>query len=140
MSIQKQETDACCNGVCTPERAAAVAKRTYRPNVEVREMADAFLFTTDLPGTEPGGISVTFENGRLSLAGSVPPRQSDATRYLLREYGVGDFSRSFEIHERIDPAGICAELHSGVLTITVPKAVDAKPRKIEVQVGERNLN
>ena len=53
--------------------------------------------------------------------------------YLLREYGVGDFYRAFQVSEVIDPSRIQAEYSGGVLTLHLPKSEAAKPRKIAVQ-------
>ena len=136
---EQNNIESCCAGACAPEEKKR-STRSYRPNVDIAETADAFHFTADLPGTEPDGISVTFENGLLTLSGTVSPRQTDADRFLLREYGVGDFARSFEIHEKVDPAAISAELSAGVLTVTVPKAAEVQPKRIQVKVNSSNLN
>ncbi len=60
-------------------------------------------------------------------------RQSEQTRYLLREYGVGDFYRTFRVGEQVDASRIAAEFVDGVLTLHLPKVDAAKPRKIAVQ-------
>jgi HSP20 family protein len=57
------------------------------------------------------------------------------TNYLLREYGVGDFRRTFQIGEGIDAAKIAAELREGVLTVHLPKAPELMPRKIAVKAN-----
>jgi HSP20 family protein len=63
----------------------------------------------------------------------VAPRTSEQGRYFLREYGVGDFQRNFEVGEQIDAERISAEYSDGVLTLHLPKVVAARPRKIAVK-------
>ncbi|MCC6953342.1 MAG: Hsp20/alpha crystallin family protein [Deltaproteobacteria bacterium] len=124
----------------TTESTSSQSGRHYRPDVNIRETSDAFLLHLDMPGTKAETISLTFDNGTLHVQGDVAPRQPDSTEYLLREYGVGNFSRSFEINRRIDAANISADYSDGVLTVTVPKAEDSKPKKIQVKVEPKNLN
>lgn len=107
----------------------------YVPNVDIRETQDEFLLLADVPGADASALDIRFERGQLTLHAVVPPRQSDATRYLLREYGVGDFERTFQIGEGIDAAGIHASIAQGVLTLHLPKAAGAQLRRIEVHPG-----
>ena len=110
--------------------------RSYRANVDLIEMQDKILLVADMPGARAGDIDIHYENGDLSIHGRIEPRQDDAnTTYLLREFGVGDFYRSFKIGEGIDASKIEAEVKQGVLTLHLPKADAVKPRKIEVKGG-----
>ncbi|MCK6485242.1 MAG: Hsp20/alpha crystallin family protein [Phycisphaerae bacterium] len=123
-----------------PRREAANAERTrtgrvYCPNVDIIERADELLVLADMPGVAAEDIDVRFENGTLEIHGRVRPRQDDETRFLLREYGVGDFHRSFEVSEIIDAGRITAECANGVLTLRLPKAESARPRTIAVKPG-----
>jgi len=63
----------------------------------------------------------------------VAPRQQGKTEFLVREYGVGDYFRSFEVGEGIDADKIEASVQQGVLTLRLPKSAAAKPRKIAVR-------
>ena len=73
--------------------------------------------------------------GEIGIRAKVQPRQPQAQAYIDREYGVGDFYRSFVIGTAIKPEAIKAELKGGVLTLTVPKAESAKTRKIPVKTA-----
>jgi len=86
-----------------------------------------------MPGMEAGDVDVHFENGTVTIYGRVRDRQGENTDYLLREYGVGDFHRSFEVSEAINAEGISAEYANGVLTLHLPKTEAVKPRKIVVK-------
>lgn len=105
----------------------------YRPNVDIIEKADELLVVADMPGTRPEDIDVNFENGVLTIHGRVRERQPRETNFLLREYGIGDFYRSFEVSESIDANNISAEYSDGVLTLHLPKVAAARPRKIAVK-------
>ena len=74
-----------------------------------------------------------YENGNLEIDADVPDRQATGTKYLLREFGVGDFHRSFRVSKSVDPSRIDATYKNGVLTIRLPKSEEAKPQKINVR-------
>jgi len=105
----------------------------YRPNVDIIESKDELTVLADLPGVRPQDLDINFERGTLTLHGRVRPRQDEDTQFLLLEYGVGDFYRTFEVSECIDAGRIHAELADGVLKLHLPKVEAAKPRKIEVR-------
>jgi len=104
----------------------------YRPNVDILEKADELLVLADIPGVAGDKVDIHFEDGTLSIHGRVEPRHED-TDYLLQEYGVGDYWRTFEISEAVDASKISAEYAEGVLTLHLPKAEAAKPRKIDIK-------
>ena len=86
-----------------------------------------------MPGVSAGDVDIRFENGELSIHGKVKPRQAESIRFLVSEYGLGDFYRTFRISEAIDPERITAEYRDGVLVLHLPKVEKAKPRKIAVK-------
>ncbi|HYW79747.1 MAG TPA: Hsp20/alpha crystallin family protein [Thermoguttaceae bacterium] len=106
--------------------------RHYRPAVDILEMADELLVVADVPGADRDKIDIQFEEGTLTISAEVEPRQPQDTEYLLEEYGVGDYYRSFQVSEKIDSERITAELAAGVLTLHLPKAGASKPRKIAI--------
>ena len=109
--------------------------RTYRPNVDIVEREHELVVLADMPGASPDSIDIRFENGTLTISGKVEPRQAEDTRYLLSEYGVGDFLRSFAVSEIVDAQKISAEFSDGVLVLHLPKVEAAKPRKIPVKAS-----
>ncbi len=112
-----------------PTRGAAY----YRPNVDIVEQGGELLILADMPGVNADALDIQFEDGVLSIHGRVPPRQAESPRYLLQEYGVGDFYRTFQVGEQIDAGRITAKYADGVLTLHLPKIEAARPRKISVQ-------
>ena len=119
------------NSVGQPERVRS--GRVYSPNVDIVELENELLLLADVPGVKPDDVEISYEQGLLTLHARVQPRQDeDKTDYVAREYGMGDFYRSFQIGEGIDPEKIEADLKSGVLTVKIAKRPDALPRKIKV--------
>ncbi|MGQ9575197.1 MAG: Hsp20/alpha crystallin family protein [Thermoguttaceae bacterium] len=104
----------------------------YRPLVDILETDEELTVLADVPGASPEGIDVDFENGTLTIHARVAPRDEGAD-FLVREYGVGDYYRTFEVNETIDPDKISAQYADGVLSVRLPKAEAAKPRKITVK-------
>lgn len=107
---------------------------TFVPCVDIVEKQDELLLIADLPGAQPDAIDINYERGVLTIDAPVAPRQNEReVNHLLREYGVGDFHRSFQIGEGVDANRISAEFDNGVLHLHLPKAESFKPRKIQVQ-------
>lgn len=121
------------------ERKIARAEPTssrlrFRPDVDILERPDELTVLADMPGTRAEDVDIQFENGTLTLHAKVGERGSEEIGYLSREYGVGDFHRTFEVSEIVDSARISAEYEDGVLILHLPKTEAVKPRKIAVNV------
>jgi HSP20 family protein len=128
--------NATCTDKTTCQPAPAEQTRAaarYVPNVDILETPEKYVLRADVPGARAESVSVNFERGTLTIHAPVEPRKRDGSRLLLREYGVGDFHRAFQIGEGIDASGIQAECSNGVLTLHLPKSAAAKVRKIEVK-------
>ena len=104
----------------------------YRPHVDILELADELVVRADVPGAQPDGIDINFEDGALTIYAKVGDRPPSGP-LLLREYGIGDYRRTFRVSEQIDSGRISAQYSDGVLTLHLPKAEKARPRKIQVQ-------
>jgi len=129
-AIQKQQQQDQ-RTVQVPER---IEQQTYyTPLVDIIENDEGFLFQADLPGASAGDLDVSYDNGVLTIAAKVKPRQPAGHRYVWREYGVGPFYRQFTLNTPIDAHAIRAELKAGVLELYVPKAASAKPRRIPIK-------
>lgn len=104
----------------------------YTPAVDVVETNDALIFKADLPGVRQEDLNVAFDKGVLSVVGKVRPRGPSGSNYLWREYGIGDFSRSFIIQIPVKADEIRATLRQGELKLHVPKAESARTRQIPI--------
>jgi HSP20 family molecular chaperone IbpA len=108
-------------------------ERHVTPPVDIYENGDALIVTADLPGVAKENLDVRVENNLLTIRGK--PSHLAAGDPVYREYELASFFRQFELNEKVDQANISAELQHGVLTLRLPKAQEAKPRRIEVKVS-----
>ena len=101
------------------------------PLANILETADGYVVEAEMPGVAKEGLSVTVENGQLTLVGRRTGYASPGTT-LYRESRERDFRRVFEIDASIDVTRIAAKIEQGVLKLTLPKAEVLKPRQITV--------
>jgi HSP20 family protein len=112
----------------------AYSRDTWMPALDVKESSDRFEVTVDLPGLEPTGVNVTFEEGMLTISGKRQFQEEDKGDTWHRiERGFGTFARSIRLPQTADPERIEASFDKGVLRVSVPKTEQAKPRTIEVR-------
>jgi HSP20 family protein len=106
----------------------------FAPAFEVKETVDSFIVKADLPGVSEADLDINVHNNVLSVSGA---RQSeerkDGESYALYERQFGSFSRSFSLPDMADGERIEAKLEAGVLTLTIAKKAEAKPRKIALK-------
>lgn len=133
MSTQTTTPETSCCGSSPQQASARNAGVTFQPAVDIYETADEFVIAADVPGATNQNVDITLEDGLLSVRAGVAPRHSGQTSLLVREYGVGDYERSFRVGSSIDPGRISAEVVQGILTIRLPKSESVKPRKIAIQ-------
>ncbi len=112
----------------------AAPQRFVRPRASVTENHDGFTVQVEMPGVQPSGLEITFENGELTLVGhrSAAAGNGDGHEVLYRESHAADYRRVFEVDHTIDAGRINAALDQGLLTLSLPKAESAKPRRIEI--------
>lgn len=107
--------------------------RPYTPALDVSENKDSVIVNTELPGVAKENVQVTFDDGVLSISGERKQEApSDDTTSHLQERVQGRFERRVRISKPIDVAAVKAAYKDGVLTITLPKAAEARPRQIDV--------
>ena len=107
--------------------------RAWVPPVDIQETADAFLFHAELPGMTKEDIRITLENSVLRLSGERKfEKDAKKENYHRVERTYGTFTRTFTLPTQVDPDKVQATFENGILTIAVPKAEQAKPRRIEI--------
>ena len=122
---QKREVDKAQEPT-TPMRA-------FLPTTDIFETDDALTVVLEMPGADRDNIDVSVENGVLTVEGKINFKKYEGLQPVYGEYNVGPYRRSFRISSRIDQDKIRAEMSDGVITLVLPKAEEAKPRKIEVK-------
>lgn len=110
-----------------------VANRSWMPPVDIQETEDGYRLTAELPGLTKEDINITLENNVLRLSGE-RKFQKDVKKenYHRIERSYGTFSRSFVLPQQVNSDKVEAAFENGLLTLTVPKAEQAKPRKITI--------
>lgn len=108
------------------------------PAVNVEETGTELVLTAELPGMSRDDVEIELENNILTVRGEkdeTRSEESDERRYHLWERRYGAFQRSFTLPRTVDGESISAEFENGILTIHMPKAAEAKGRRIEIGSG-----
>ena len=108
----------------------------WSPSLDVEESEDAFVLHVELPGVSAEDIDLNLEDGVLTISGErrfYDEKSTDGFRRVERHFGR--FHRSVRLPDRVNPDAVEATHKDGMMTITVPKAEEAKPRRIEVKAG-----
>ena len=103
--------------------------------MDLCKIEDHYVLTADLPGVDPGSVDVDVDNGTLTISAHRTARSEDSVQWLTNERFFGTYRRQLSLGEGVDPAGIAASYENGVLTVTIPVAEKAKPRKVEIAHG-----
>ena len=109
-----------------------VPARYYVPNTDIHETENALTVVVEMPGVEKDKVDIDIENNVLLIEGLIDFTKYAEMQPVYTEYNVGHYSRKFSLSNKIDQNKISAELKDGVLTLTLPKAEAAKPRKIKI--------
>ena len=121
---QKREVDRTQEST-TPTRA-------FMPSADIFETEDALTVVLEMPGVSKDNIDVSVENDILTVEGRIDFGKYERLRPVYGEYIVGPFRRSFRLSSRVDQGKMNAEMRDGVITLALPKAAEAKPRRITI--------
>ncbi len=131
-SLMKKElpvTAAAASSTTTP---AATTRPVAVPAVDIIERDTLLELHADLPGVDQTGVEVTLDHGVLTIPGRTQQTTPTGFEAVHREYQPVDFERRFSVGEAIDGARISASISNGVLTLRLPKASAAQPKRITV--------
>jgi len=118
-------------------RAATTA---WAPALDISERKDAYLVTVELPGLKPEDLDITMEDGLLTIKGERQfTSESSEQQYHRVERSYGAFRRAITLPAHVMAEGIQASFEDGVLQILVPKAEEAKPKRIQVRPGRTEV-
>jgi HSP20 family molecular chaperone IbpA len=116
----------------TAKQEKTVPGRYFVPAADIYETDEALTVLLEMPGVERKDISISLEDGTLSVEGKVDFSKYQGMEPIYTEYLVGHYTRSFNLSQRIDQSGIQAQFQDGVLTLTLPKVKEAQPRRINI--------
>jgi HSP20 family protein len=111
-------------------------QRVWAPALDISERRDAYVVTVEVPGVSPDDLEITLEDGLLTIQGERQFTQESTGQQFHRvERRYGSFRRSITLPARVQAESIEASFENGVLEVIVPKAEEAKPKKITVRAG-----
>ena len=106
----------------------------FIPQVDIFEDKSGITVLADMPGVDREGVSIDLKEDQLTINGKVVLPEEKET-FLHKEYEIGNYFRQFTLSDMIDREKITARMVDGVLTLLLPKAEKAVPKRIEVTAG-----
>jgi len=114
------------------QQESTVPARTFMPTTDIYETESALTVVLEMPGVDKSNVDISVEAGILTIEGRLDFSKYQDMQPIYTEYNIGHYRRSFSLSSKIDQSKIGAEMADGVLTITLAKAEEAKPRRIRV--------
>ena len=114
------------------EQQGTRAGHYFEPTVDIYENEESLTLVADVPGATPEDVHVDLRDNLLTLTAHTSP-VTDRWKPIYQEYRLGNYLRQFRLGQQIDQSKISAQLKDGVLTLTLPKAGSAIPRRIRIQ-------
>lgn len=100
--------------------------------MDLFKAGDHYVLNADLPGVDPGSIDVSVDNGTLTLRAQRTVPSEEGVQWIASERFAGAFMRQLSLGENVDVDNIGATYNNGVLSVTIPIAERAKPRRIQI--------
>jgi HSP20 family protein len=110
-----------------------IPARVFLPNADIYETPNELKVMLEMPGIEKNNVEINLEDDVLHVEGRLDLSKYAGLQPLYTEYNVGYYARSFQLSSKIDQSKIAAEMKNGVLSLTLPKVEEAKPRTIQVK-------
>ncbi|MEK7206957.1 MAG: Hsp20/alpha crystallin family protein [Pseudomonadota bacterium] len=129
--------DRMFEGFLRPIRVVEeAAGESLVPAMDVKERDGEYVIKTELPGVKKEDVSITLENGVLTISGETrsETEEKEGERLLRQERRYGKYTRSLRLGTQIDEKSVKANYKDGVLELILPKAEEVKPKKITVGV------
>ena len=114
------------------KQESTIPSRAFMPIADIFETDKALTVILEMPGVDKENVDVSVENDILTIEGRIDYSKYEGLQPVYTEYNIGHYVRTFQISSKIQQGEISAELKDGVMTLVLPKAERAKPRKIKV--------
>jgi HSP20 family protein len=132
-SMDGQELEVQQKKEVASQQEKTIPARFYVPPTDIFETADALKIVMEVPGVLKEAVDVKVENEVLSIEGRIETTIYNGLEPLYTEYPIGHFARNFTLPWQVDQQSIAAHLEDGVLTLTLNKRPESKPRRIAIQ-------
>jgi HSP20 family protein len=110
------------------------------PALDVHQNADEIVVSAALPGVKPEDVDITITGQTLSIRGELKADEKvERDQYLYRERRFGTFNRQLQLPVRVQGDAATATFENGLLTLTIPKAEEVKPRQIQVKAAPKQV-
>ena len=129
LEAEKQEITTTDDSERTRDR------QCFIPRADIYETGDHIILVADIPGADENSTDITLEKNVLTINANVDWNMPEDYGLNYGEYGIGDYERSFTLSDEIDREKIEATISNGILRLSLPKAGQAKTRKISVKSG-----
>jgi HSP20 family protein len=113
--------------------AALPERFVCTPPIDIFDNGEGLVLRADLPGVSGDTLELQVQDNKLTLFGRVTQQAPEDAMLIHQEYRVGDYLRSFILSEDVDHERISAKLVNGVLEVTLPRAPQPEPRRIQVK-------
>jgi HSP20 family protein len=114
------------------KQETTVPSRAFLPVTDIFETDQALTVVLEMPGVAKDDVDISVQNDILTIEGRIDFSKYEALQPVYTEYNIGHYVRSFQLSSKIEQSRISAGLKDGVMTLVLPKAETAKPRKIKV--------
>ena len=114
------------------QQESTVPARAFLPPTDIFESGDVLTIVMEMPGVDRKDVEVKVEDDILNVEGRLDFSKYEGMQPVYTEYNVGHYRRSFSLSSKIEQDRISAQMQDGVLTLLLPKAEEAKPRRISV--------
>jgi HSP20 family protein len=114
------------------KQESTVSLRSFLPVSDIFETDHALNVVLEMPGVAKENVEIGIDNDVLKISGRIDIAKYEGLQPVYTEYNIGNYSRSFQLSNKVDQDGIKAELKDGVMTLVLPKSEKAKPRRISV--------
>ena len=114
------------------QQESTIPARSFVPVTDIYEAENALTVVLEMPGVDKGSVDINVEAGVLTIEGRLDFSKYEDMQPVYTEYNIGHYRRSFSLSNKVDQTRISAEMKDGVLTLMLPKAEEAKPRRIAV--------